>query len=72
MKKSLNYPTTTKNSSSSSVKLIFPVSAEFTSRTLTVTLAEIIRSSEEMLPFENQRRQRSEAAFYAPFILKKN
>jgi hypothetical protein len=51
-------------------KLVFPDNIESIAKTWPVTLEEIIRSSEEMLPFENLRRKRSEAASYTPFTLK--
>jgi hypothetical protein len=67
MKKPLNSP---KSNKSLLGKLIFPNSAGFINKTLPVTLEEIISSSEEMLPFENLRRERSDAASYTPFTLK--
>jgi len=49
--------------------LTFPEKNGIREKPLPVSLEEIIRLSEQMLPFENKRRQRSPAASYTPFVL---
>jgi len=49
--------------------LTFPEKNGIREKPLPVSLEEIIRLSEQRLPFENKRRQRSPAASYTPFVL---
>ena len=53
-----------------SPKLVFPDIDETAIKTVSVSLEEIIRISEEMLPFENKRRKPSKVAFYTQFVLR--
>ena len=49
--------------------LVFPDKSGIREKPLPVSLEKIISLSEQMLPFENKRRQRSPAASYTPFVL---
>jgi len=69
MKRSSKYLALDKDTELSS-GFVFPDSATFTIKTLPVSLEEIIYLSEQMLPFENRRRQKSGASFYTPFTLR--